>query len=372
MTPRGRLLAGLCLLAGAGLGVALLINLREPSYQGRTLTEWLDQANDEGAMWGRAPSEDAAAAVRAIGPRAVPILLDMVSTKDTRWRELLEGLADNPRFPIHLHVRQSEEVEEIGSYGFYWLGNSGKSAVPTLVTLLNDNDYRIRSLAAFCLGAIGEPSPDAIAALINGLGKPDQPRPPNYFSEKVNLAQALGEIGPPARAAVPALSPLTNSTDDFVAASAELALIRIQQQPLLPYFRNLENSSNTHKWSIRAMAIGRMSTNGEAAVPFLIAALQNTNLQNAALQALAHVHSHPELCIPAVRPLLQSTNQYFRSSAIGLICAFGRVAKPLVPMDELTRCLDDPDPGIRKQATNAVWFFDPEAAAKAGITAKPD
>ncbi len=99
------------------------------------------------------------------------------------------------------------------------LTDVGKPAVPTLTRLLSDD-----KVAYWCCLALGEIGPDAAAAapaLVNVLDS--DPRP----EVRREAALALGWIGTAAAASVPALTDALGKKDPVVVAGAAYALGRI-------------------------------------------------------------------------------------------------------------------------------------------------
>jgi HEAT repeat protein len=138
------------------------------------------------------------------------------------------------------------------------LGKIGASAVPALMRALNHPDKYVRREAVWALGHIGPESRSAIGILITILKNPPLYLPPtlggdreggplsvtrkagpNQETELVFLtsirdarlrayaAHALGQIGPEAHSAVPALTAVLADANDKVAAAAARALDQI-------------------------------------------------------------------------------------------------------------------------------------------------
>ena len=80
------------------------------------------------------------------------------------------------------------------------MGAKAAPAVPQLITALSDPNNYVRSPAAAALGAIGTPGIDAVHALAERLLSKNE----DGFV-LASVAYALGEIGPAAREALPAL-----------------------------------------------------------------------------------------------------------------------------------------------------------------------
>jgi serine/threonine protein kinase len=101
------------------------------------------------------------------------------------------------------------------------LGPTAKDAVPQLRDALNDSDATVRSAAVDALVKIG---PTAIPVLLSGLQNADK-------QVRLQAAIGLGEIGEAASAAVPALRRALKDDDESVRLAAEKALRRIAGLP---------------------------------------------------------------------------------------------------------------------------------------------
>ena len=174
--------------------------------------------------------------------------------------------------------------------------------------------------------------------------------PRHVMSEDVYLAQAataLGEIGPAAQAAIPALIGASTNSHFFVAVRARAAPIKIRQEPITPLLALLEDSRSTN-WLAAAMTVSHLGTNGAAAVPLLVSALQSTNfgVRSYALMALGGVASGPETAIPALNECLRDKDAHIRRDAIDAICKFKGSKQEIVPL--LLSHMQDSD--------NNVWL----------------
>jgi hypothetical protein len=158
-------------LVGTILGCLLLTvwcaPSREPSYQGKSLSKWID------ALIEKSQESHAGAAIRAMGTNAVPHLLQGLSHSYSPGRERLYRTAN---FLLHdqIRVRKKEIIDpytlgcNTALRGFEALGPLGSNALPKLNLLLNSPDS-IGSVAACCMASIGPQSlPYFIEALKNG------------------------------------------------------------------------------------------------------------------------------------------------------------------------------------------------------------
>src|SRR5438105_196954 len=122
-----------------------ILRFREPVYQGKELTVWLEQFGAN--RWGRGNRElgsQAEAAIRHIGTNAVPILLERMARRESSIRIQLTSRIPNRwlnRFHlagVNEYCRRVSECRRLGAYGFAALGPDAKPAVPALIALLSD------------------------------------------------------------------------------------------------------------------------------------------------------------------------------------------------------------------------------------------
>jgi HEAT repeat protein len=162
------------LLAMAGLvavvAFALIVSReREPVYQGRSLTDWLDQIAPP-----TKESPQAAEAVRQMGTNALPFLLSRLRAQDSPVKRFVLNLS-NKQSLFPLHFRDTEVERERAFEAFRALGATAKPAVPSLKPLLKDGSRHIRSLVTFIFGGMGPAAAEAVPELIAALDVPDVP-----------------------------------------------------------------------------------------------------------------------------------------------------------------------------------------------------
>ena len=205
----------------------------EPVYEGRPLREWLAVYFGPGPDTSTAQADDA---IRHLGTNAIPILLEMLQETNSplklKWIALM-GKQHLFKPPQEARVRNAEAAR-----AFQALGPDASNAVPGLVRIyredhspesqiyilmalgsiapavlpaatpvlldgLTNSDVRLSRTAAMAIGgAHGQPDV-FVPALINGLKGPLQSRG--------IAAWSLGEYGPQAKSAVPALVDLSKN-----------------------------------------------------------------------------------------------------------------------------------------------------------------
>jgi hypothetical protein len=186
-------------------------------------------------------------------------------------------------------------------------------------------------------------------------------------------ALILGKIGSRATNAIPALERIsrvpsgTTKQWEDLRGSAMAALILIRHDSVEACARKMLDSSDPACDDYR-YAIFTLGTNAALCVPIFVNAAQtatnNLQKQTAALGLLA-IHSRPELSLPPLVSMLKETNPGFRAIGLLGLGAFGSAAKPA--WNDLVLCLNDPDPSVRRRATNTLRMIDLDAAQKLGM-----
>jgi HEAT repeat protein len=154
----------------------------------------------------------ASGAMGSEGTAAVPVLTQVLGS-DTWEDRRLKGAA-------------------AGTLAALWqagvgTGPEADAAVPLLIEIVSDRESGWHQTdlgpAADALGALGAKAEPAVLTLIEALDE---------FPGRENAAKALGNIGPAAREAVPALRKLVDSSDDPLAHQAKEALKKIGPEAL--------------------------------------------------------------------------------------------------------------------------------------------
>jgi HEAT repeat protein len=208
----------------------------EPVYHGKPLRAWLGQSTNQNET----VSHEAKLALQEIGTNGIPFLLDLMRAEDSSVKKKLRAVL--PRaLQIRLRARlkdTSSELQEAGARGLFVLGTNAVTAVPALIE----------------------------------IGKYHPVESGRYLAVAV-----LGNIGPPAEAAVPFLVEcLTNKS--IVAYDAADALGRIHSRPEIAVpamIKYLESPGSEKVGSIYMLAW--FGTNAKPAVPLLLSMLDHPN-----------------------------------------------------------------------------------------------
>jgi HEAT repeat protein len=176
-------------------------------------------------------------------------------------------------------------------------------------------DENARALAAQELR-----SPDALPVL-EALLRGDGPAEPRW-----RAADVLGQLGPPARAAAPALVAALDDPDPHVRAVA-------------------------------VRSLGRLAPDVPGAVPALVGLFPDLG----AIRAVAEFRAAGAEAVPRLTELLNHPDPAVRRNAARTLGRIGEAARPSAPA--LAARLTDDDPAVREYAAKALGGIGPSAAA---------
>ena len=169
----------------------------EPVYRGRALTSWLrDSAevfyvvdhpgldmfqrydlisplgtNASAGLNATAPQ--AREALHQIGTNAIPTLLRLLRAKDSPSKAKFINLARRQRL-IKIELAPSDFWNYAAAWAFQQLGESARSAVPSLIDIAKENvSQSSRKFAIMSLGSVGPAAKEAVPALLLWLTNAD-------------------------------------------------------------------------------------------------------------------------------------------------------------------------------------------------------
>lgn len=225
----------------------------EPIYRGKPMTYWLDAfGSNQGFEVQTAERVQLDAAMHAVGTNAIPTLLRMMRVQDSSLKLAMLALlrkqhlikvnhvaASTRRFEasqgfeilgpqaagsvpdliaIFNHAPEPETAEVFG-----WVGPEARTAVPSLIHGLSEQNSQVRHMCLWSLGRIHALPDGVVPALINALNDP-------VLMNQITAVNALGCYGPDARSANPRLLQLLNHTNVSMASEAATALQAIDPE----------------------------------------------------------------------------------------------------------------------------------------------
>ncbi len=204
--------------------VAVMAFFREPPlgpvYRGKTLSQWLDDRYEtpEGTV---VLSDESIAAVQAIGPDAIPHLLQWVSTSESIGKRVwFRFQCASPQ--LACFETDYYENNSRASHGFRALGSEAKPAFPKIVDLvLHTNDDHVR---CYAINSLTEADDDTAKLLITALKHGD-------LQTRLRAADALAAIRISPDIVVPALKDALLDPNPAVRAEAASGISLYKTSP---------------------------------------------------------------------------------------------------------------------------------------------
>ena len=364
---------------------------REPSYNGKSLTYWLEHYfPPPTSMIGSYVASDpqAVEAIRKIGTNGIPTLLRHIRAHDPPLKLKLVAFAEKQHLvtvevpgggvgyaiPLQPATPQKQKHRlriqftpavvrhQWAELGFMLLGSAGSNAVPSLVEVLDAETWGTAQWSAVqALGAIGPaatPAAPAILRALAGTNNMDQGR----------CLWALGQIHGHPESVVPVLIKHLNQRNFEQVAAEALGQFGPEAAPAVPdLIRILDRNDATSTRA--ASALGHIGPAAKQAIPSLLRSAPKTNrgseFRFQCILALGGIHQEPELVVPALTSCISETLRE-QDVRIRLFCAealgqYGTNATPAVAL--LTKLLADQNPNVRRAATNALQQISPPTAA---------
>ena len=283
------------------LSFLLPSHLPEPSYAGKTLTQWLvntdtdwiwipndvyghihnelwDAVCDTNSTanscppgsWTPPPPDEVRQAVTQIGTNAIPRLLQLMASKDTRWTKTRNAIAE--RLPDKLgrliypyHFPDLVDRQHAAAFeGFSILGTNAEPALPALSNMLFHGDPDLE-----LTWAIANIGPKGIALLTSALARTNADR-------RNDIALALGLEYRAARSAGPALVDRIERGDANYDVLGALGRIGSDDPRLVPALTRLLQATNADDnprlhTDMAYLVLGLQREKARAAAPLVIA-----------------------------------------------------------------------------------------------------
>jgi hypothetical protein len=134
MKRRRNLILAAAVVVMAGMFFLWPRGPREPVYQGKTLTQWVNEAIGNGIL---GKNDETQAAIKAIGTNTLPFLLKEFTRPVSRWRGRLAARVNGQPY-LKIHLRTDEERINTAGWGLYLLGTNVAPALPVLAGHMND------------------------------------------------------------------------------------------------------------------------------------------------------------------------------------------------------------------------------------------
>ncbi len=325
-------------MAAAGLLIGLAHRTREPVYQGKTVSQWLEPASGPG-LQGAPPAiqvgpRGAPPAIQVMGSNAVPGLISMLRCKDSTLRTKFSGwVSKHAWLKSKIKLRPpAVEMQRRGLSGVAALGPVAKAAIPDVVNLLTNQSSPLRWEALSALERIDWEPKTAVPALLEALKIPG----PGLRFEAVEALNRL--TGDPK--AIPALIAYLDDPDLSIRETVLHSLQAFSRRPKL------------------AAEMAKYLTNQDAAVRAEV------------MDSPTYLTNDPAILVPMFSVRLRDGNSFVRSMAAFHLGEMGGRATPAVP--ELQEVLTDPVRNVGEAATNALWEITGAGTGLAAVNEKAE
>lgn len=246
----------------------IALSSREPVYEGKTLTEWLEvvesetQDSDSSDINTNTP---AAKAIRLMGAGAVPHLLRHMRDRDTPTNRKVNRLLR--KIPlVDWKIATYTPYQWEAAVAFHFLGPVGEPAIPELAVMLNDH-YRVTRADA-ALAGIG---PNGVDVLIQSLTNQ------NSYVRGFAL-RGLGMSRMPDNRHISIILGCVN--DPELRETALEALGDARQDPgrTVPVLIKALEPLEDEDWLSAVRALARYRADAKSAIPALLHMMSSTNL----------------------------------------------------------------------------------------------
>ena len=126
----------------AVISIVYLSTPKEPRYNGRPLSEWLDLFAD--SLPTDPDFQPSTNAIRAIGTNAIPFLIKWAQTRHSKTETAAINWL-NARLPARYRISTAEQRWTRAAAGFELLGESAQSTWPLLAQWVSGKDPALRS-----------------------------------------------------------------------------------------------------------------------------------------------------------------------------------------------------------------------------------
>lgn len=306
----------------------------------------------------------AAESLAVFGPAAkgaVPALDRLLNHKDpyARWDGIVALRKIKPLTPADipkLVERLTESSMESGLYNIEALKHLGPGAAPALAGTLGSDGKDVRRRAAHTLGEFGPEAKPALPALRKLLRDED-------VRTRVSAARAIWQIAEDTESAVPVLAAALKDAEWILRSAILRTLGEIgpAAREAVPAIRDVVAQKHfvTSLWG--AVALGRIGVAHRDTVLLLFDLLALTRLgDHDSLAAVSALRRLGAPAVPVLREKLQGEDSDSRALAAHVLGEMAPGAADAIP--DLIAALNDPVQSVRGSAVRALSRFGPAAA----------
>ena len=218
----------------------------------------------------------------------------------------------------------------------------------------NAKDYHVRQISAETLGDIGPPASAAVSALVKVFDKKELQNRSDEgeLQLRIKAIEAVGKIGPDAKAAVPALTKILDHEVERIFAGYALGKIGPAARTAIP--KLLQNYSlDSFHFSIALAGIG------EPVLPYIAKDLHSGEVKRQVRACLVISKMRADVSdsmLPELKETFKSKEDIVRDIVIYAIGHFGDKRKDAIPL--LLSALEDKNQHVRYRAADMLTVID--------------
>lgn len=302
---------------------------------------------------------------------ALPALTDAAANQSASYsvREAVRRAQEAIRQPTVADIPtlinklrdNNAQIRVQAAYDLELIGVDAKPAFASLLVALKDPESRVRYFAALALTKLIDTQSDAgplIVPFIDLLKDPDR-------TVRWQAVNGLEKMGPPARAAVPALTALLSDEAEDVCVYAARALKSIgwDSEITTTTLIKLLKDPNTRIRHSAANALSRVEGASSIAMSVLMEDLKNPSTSWTTVWALNDYDARAKDAAPTLAEMLSTDMiSWHRAEIARIIGQIGPGAKQVVPV--LVKSLNDRDESVRVAVAVALLQLEPQSEAR--------
>ncbi|MGO8674345.1 MAG: HEAT repeat domain-containing protein [Limisphaerales bacterium] len=295
----------------------------------------------------------------ALGPleaEAFPRLMELFRATEQEWQDLPDD-ARKARFEAYAAF-----VRDTAPRGAFMARRYGLS--PAAVSLPALPAAPLVAAARSSIPSAPLTAPIGSRYATRGRSPPPQDRLPGYGGLHYQVILAFGELGPPARDAIPLLAPEYQDPTNPLRFEAAAARARIDGNfaEVMPVLAAGLDQAGPELRARLLPRIAQFASKHEGAMTLLIKALGDSDLgiRLQALRSLADLGTKAALALPALISALDGPESQIRFEALKTLGELGPDAAPAVPA--MIKVLSDPEKPFRFQAVASLAAVGGKAA----------
>jgi HEAT repeat protein len=301
------------------------------------------------SMWRAAPGPEPIAVARSVQPLLVQAER---ATRERKWDEAIDfydrALSRDPQNEVAARGRY--DAIEARRYQRYRAEHAGQYPQPA--STKNETARKEAELADAAVSALAKIGEPAVTPLVQVLQD-------GHTHRRRRAAKALGQIGPIAYSAIPALT-LGLKDPEFEQAAAR-ALMRVDQRNAEKYLPLLVKGLDARDPDVARLSAAALAEFGTpAALPGLIHALDDERTYSTALGGIYRMGPRAAAAIPSIIPSLRDGREARRQSAASTLGEMRASASKAIPA-LIDAVRNDSNGGVRENAARALGAMGPAA-----------